>query len=72
MKSVLLLFLLFIPISIIAQVPVSQVEGFLEVFHPQDTTSTYVGKRAGQRAFTSFGTPAENSFFGEGAGEKKR
>lgn len=41
MKSVLLLSLLFISISIIAQIPVSQVEGFLEVYHSEDTTSTY-------------------------------
>ena len=42
MKSVLLLSLLFISISIITQIPVSQVEGFLEVYHCEDTTSTYV------------------------------
>lgn len=49
-----------------AQVPVSQVEGRLEVFLPQDTTSIHVGWKSGLQQTTG----TRNSFFGTDAGRK--
>jgi len=67
-----------------AQIPIAQIEGYLEVYHPNDTTSVYIGKNAGTNVFlgtlksnTMVGTDAgrsntsafQNSFFGNKSGE---
>ena len=44
--------LMFYPFLLTSQVPISQVEGYLEVYHPSDSTSLYVGKEAGQMVDT--------------------
>ena len=51
--------------QVFAQTPVTQIEGFLEVYPQFDTTSIYVGKRAGKNMTSSF----YNGFFGYRAGE---
>lgn len=48
-----------------AQGPISQIEGFLEVHPPMDTTSIYVGKKSGQNINN---TGAYNTFFGAFSG----
>jgi hypothetical protein len=73
----------FLSGQLLAQ-PVSQIEGYLEVYHPDDTTSIYIGKEAGRvtdasitRKNTILGNLAgqglttgyQNSFYGEKAGQ---
>jgi len=71
-------------LSLLSQsAPVSQVEGYLEVYPPDDTTSIYVGRNAGQKVVSTsirfnafFGSEAgrnnttgrSNAFFGQSAG----
>ena len=68
-----------------AQVPVSQVEGYLEVYHSEDSTSVYIGKNVGRLTDTEFSqgntfvgfksgsentSGTNNSFIGRSAGSK--
>ena len=77
------LFLFVLPFSSFAQSPITQIEGFLEVYHPLDTTSVYIGQNAGQfinSLFNNFNTfvgsdagrfnttGSFNAFFGQNAG----
>jgi len=79
----LVLMLCAITSQLAAQVPLSQIEGRLEVYHPEDTTTTLIGKNSGtlmdvsfRRKNTFVGTSAgrdnttgsDNSFFGRFAG----
>lgn len=58
--------ILSIQITLIAQAPVSQIEGYLEVYMPMDTTSTYIGKNVGKNIDTS--TLLHNIFVGANTG----
>ena len=60
------LFFSALPFSSIAQSPITQIEGFLEVYHPIDTTSLYIGQNAGQAVDNSF--YRFNTFVGSDAG----
>ncbi|MBK8504993.1 MAG: tail fiber domain-containing protein [Saprospiraceae bacterium] len=83
MKQLMILSLLLTStILVSAQVPISQIEGLLEVYHPEDTTSLYIGRGAGRLhtgtllyntivghfAGYSSTTGYNNSFFGDEAG----
>lgn len=73
---------MFCVVMMSGQVLVSQIEGLLEVYHPTDSTSIYIGKQAGEatsgisklntivgdRAGRSNTTGDQNSFFGSQAG----
>lgn len=50
----------------IAQAPVSQIEGYLEVYHPDDTTSLYIGKKSG--FLLNNNVERNNTFVGTNAG----
>lgn len=67
MKKFLFLWLI-IPFTpfIYSQIPVSQIEGYLEVYHPTDFTSMYIGKR--DSAITENGNKKYNTFVGSYAG----
>jgi len=54
--------------SLTAQVPLSQIEGFLELYMPNDTTSLYMGRNAGQKTTASF--LRKNVFAGNNAGKE--
>jgi|GEM_PF-6451585 len=54
--------------SLMAQVPLSQVEGFLEVYLPQDTSSMYVGWKSGQKLTSN--SERYNVFMGSNAGRE--
>ena len=60
------LFLFALPFSSFAQSPITQIEGFLEVYHPLDTTSLFIGQNAGQAVDNSFNN--FNTFVGNNAG----
>ncbi len=80
MKALITTFILLFVItySAHAQTPVTQVEGFLEVYHPIDSTSLYIGLEAGQQTSSNFNrntfvgfrvgrlntSGSDNSFFG--------
>lgn len=66
-KCLLLSFIVCSYNLLFGQIPVSQIEGFMEVFHPLDTTSIYVGKSAGKNIDPS--AIRYNSFFGTGVGQ---
>lgn len=72
MKKIIiyLILLLYIGVeSLDGQTPLSQVEGYLEVYHPQDSLSLYIGKNAGQKTdFSLFGS--RNTFIGGNAGSE--
>ena len=55
MKHLTLPILLFIVpmLSGLKAQTVSQIQGYLEVFHPDDTTSIYIGREAGKLTNTS-------------------
>ena len=56
--------------SLNAQSPVTQIEGFLEVYHPEDNSSIYIGKDAGSKVDHSLLLLQSNSFFGSSAGKE--
>ncbi len=81
LSSIIILSIL-VTFSLHAQSPISVIESFLEVHHPSDTTSTYIGVNAGQelsggsRNNTFVGyqsgvnstSGASNTFYGSNAG----
>lgn len=67
--SILLILLTFEWMNIAAQVPVSEIEGFLEVYHSEDSSSLYIGKSAGHKAQPNTATfGMRNTFVGSQAG----
>ncbi len=84
MKPIISFVLIYlVPTFLDAQIHTSTVEGYLEVYHPQDTSSMYIGKLAGKtvdvpslrsntivgnRAGKGITTGEANSFFGNAAG----
>jgi hypothetical protein len=66
MKIRLLVGLVAVCYYLPAQVPVSQIEGYFEVYHPQDCTSVYVGINAGRQVSNLSGR--ENTLIGHQSG----
>lgn len=56
---------LYVSLSV-AQIPLTQIEGYLEVYNPIDTTSIYIGKGSGK--LTDHTNPNKNAFVGHRAG----
>lgn len=52
--------------SVQGQIPITEVAGFLKVYHPKDTTSIYIGKNVTRRMDTSFNH--SNTYLGISAG----
>lgn len=52
---------------IAAQAPVTQVEGFLEVYHTEDNSSLYIGKKAGHKIENTYPVMS-NTMIGSNAG----
>jgi len=57
----LTIFILFLSSSLLSQVPVSVVEGYLDVYHPNDNNSTYIGFNSGRSVLPA---PRFNTFLG--------
>jgi len=54
------------------QAPVIQTEGFLEVYHPEDQSSLYIGEDAGSNLLADHSESRFNTFVGSKAGSGNR
>jgi len=63
MRTFLIAFFALLTFVSVAQLPITQFEGYIEVINSQSQNSTFVGKNSGQSSTGSF-----NSFFGYQAG----
>lgn len=58
---------MFFTLNLFAQISITQIEGYLEVFHPIDNSSLYIGVNAGRLVDGNF---SRNTFVGTKAGER--